>query len=195
MRKSIIAPWILLPLICVSACSETGQPPRPPRVTGVSSKLGGITVDAEGYELENPDPREDGGDDMTIFSFGKPADAKDTQAITEVANRYYRAAAAGDGATGCALTLASLARTLPEDFGRPPGPVYMRGSTCATVMSKLFDHSHRELTGLVEVVAVRVKGNEGLALLRSRTLRWAYTRLQRERGVWRFTKLIGAALP
>jgi hypothetical protein len=153
------------------------------------------TVDAEGYELENPNPAEEDGDDLTIYSWGRLASRVEASAVTKVVNRYYDAASKGDGKLGCALTLPSYAQGLPKEYARGLGASYVGNETCQAVMSKLFDRSHREVVGPTKVTSVRVKGNEALVLLHSRTLRFVTTRLRNEGGVWRFTKLIGAQLP
>jgi hypothetical protein len=147
-------------------------------------------------ELEVPNSREDGGDDTIIYRFGHAANSADRHAITTLLKRYYAAAAADDGSTACSLLVSSLAKAVPEEYAQSTGPSYLRGAkTCEAVTSRLFQHFHDELTGRTEETVVRLEGIEGLALLRSTTLKFAYTRVQREGRAWKVLELLGAKLP
>jgi hypothetical protein len=106
-------------------------------------------------------------DDQEVDFYGHAANPVDKRAVTTFAKRFMAAAAAEDGATACSLLLPSLAESLPSTYGKKgSGLPYLRGSTCAAVMSKLFTHFHRqfaaEAAGL-EVTGVRVAGKTASA--------------------------------
>lgn len=135
-------------------------------------------------------------DDGDIFTYGHPASAADRRAIAALVERYYAAAAAERSAEACSLIYSVLAGALPEDYGRAPGPAYLRGAnTCQMVMSRLLEHVHNHLTGAIEVIGVRVSGDEAQAQLGSRTIPASLILVRRERGVWKIDELLGSALP
>jgi hypothetical protein len=108
-------------------------------------------------------------DNGEVTSYGKAATAADRQAITKLVEHYYAVAAASDGRSICALIYSSLAKAIPQEYGRYPGPAAWRGKTCAVVMSKVFKQLHRQVAmdvAALEVRGVRVNARHGLALLR-----------------------------
>jgi hypothetical protein len=135
-------------------------------------------------------------DDQSVRAYGHAVSATDKHALTAVVERYYAAAAAGDGATACSLIKPSFARAIPEDYGQAPGPAYLRGAkTCPAVMSLLFRHSHGQLTGAIEVTGVRVMGNQAFVLLDSMTVPASFINVERTGGAWRIVGLLGRPLP
>jgi hypothetical protein len=109
---------------------------------------------------------------------------------------YYAAAAAEDGAGACALTYFILVETLPEDYGGPPGPQYLRGATtCQAVLSRVFAHFHARLTRPMTVTGVRVDGALAYAVLGSTTMAPGYMEARRERGAWKIDRALAAPLP
>jgi hypothetical protein len=62
----------------------------------------------------------------SVLDFGHAADAADRRAVTTLLKQYYAAAAAGDGMAACSMIYATLAAAVPEDYGREPGPSYLR---------------------------------------------------------------------
>jgi hypothetical protein len=135
-------------------------------------------------------------DDNPILNYGHAAGAADARAITALVQRYYAAAAAQDGATACALTRTIVAETLPEDYGQPPGPVYLQGaSTCPALLSIVFKHFHAKLTVPVEVTGVRVSGDRADALVDFKTLQAGVIKVRREHGAWKIDGLLAVALP
>jgi hypothetical protein len=136
--------------------------------------------------------------DDTARRFGHAARASDKQAITALVRRYYAAAVAEDGAAGCSMIIAAVAKSVPEDLGRPPGPPYLRGTTCPAVVSKLFKQNRRQLAAYataLEVTSVRVEHDNGVAILGFKALPGRQVRLAREGGVWRFEALLDSELP
>jgi hypothetical protein len=105
-----------------------------------------------------------------VLDFGKPAGPLQRRIVTALVTRYYRAAAAEDGATACTLLLSSIARTSAESFGSGAGPRYLRGvTTCPQLMKRMFTHLHPQLTAEaagLRVTHVRLKAKGGYAVLR-----------------------------
>jgi hypothetical protein len=164
-----------------------------------SDDIGGKKVDEDNDLREDHLPAQnqsyhDGDDDLVRF--GKPASAADRRAITSVFKRYQAAAVAEDGITACHLLYSSFAEAIPEDYGQPPGPSYLRGGkTCQAIMTMLFRHSHDELTSAFDVTGVRVVRNQGVALLGSKKAPASYLDMRRERGLWKVGALIAISLP
>lgn len=138
------------------------------------------------------------GDDDSVRDFGHAANTADRRAITSVVERYYAAVAREDGATACSVIVSSLANTVPEDLGRPPGPDFARGNTCAVVMSKVFREFGRQLRAYaarLEVTGVRLEGDHGVAVLGFKSLPGRQIRVAREGGVWKMDALLDSELP
>jgi hypothetical protein len=159
-----------------------------------SASVGGADTDSDSptpASYDFPD-----GDDRTTFAYGHPASPAAEHAIAGVVGRYYAAAAVDDGTTACSLLLPSLARSVPETYGGPGGPPYLRGiRTCQAVLAKLFLHFHRELARAATVVEVRVKGATARAVLGSETMRASSVFLTRQGGSWKITTPLGEPLP
>ncbi len=131
-----------------------------------------------------------------IRSFGTAASPANYRAIATLLSRYYAAAATKSGAAGCALTYYILAESVPEEYGGPPGPQYLRGAaTCQAVLSRVFDHFHAQLTEAPRVTGVRVKGNLAYALLSWAKLPAGYMAVRREGPRWRIDRVLAAPLP
>jgi hypothetical protein len=135
----------------------------------------------------------------SVLDFGKAASASDEQAIAGLVKRYYAAALAQDGAKACALLYSTLAEAVPEDYGQsPPGPPYMRGTTCPTVMTLLFKHEHHKLAVLVpllDVSRVRLEEHHGLVVLRFGKMPERQIPVAREGHVWKVEALLDSELP
>jgi hypothetical protein len=136
-------------------------------------------------------------DDGYFRYFGHPASAADEQAIKALVRGYYAAAAAEDGAKACALSHRFLAnKVIPEDEGRNSGPSYLHGlTTCPAILTRLFKHIHNQIAAAVQVVAVRVKGDEARALFGSRTTPAEFTEARREGAAWKISRVLGSRLP
>jgi hypothetical protein len=131
--------------------------------------------------------------------FGHAASAADARAATALVKRYYAAAAVGDGAAACPLIHSVMAESIPEDYGQSSGSPFMRGKTCAVVMSKLFKHLHKQLSAdnaTLKVAAVRIRGNDASVLLSFGGMKPKYyLELHREGGAWKIDGLLAVALP
>ena len=126
-----------------------------------------------------------------IASYGQATGASDAQAIATLVKRYYAAAAAENGTLGCSLTYYIEVETLPEHYGGPPGPRWLHGaSSCRAVLSRVFKHFHRQLTGPVDMKAVRVKGNRAEALVGFPGLPDGVVKVRREGAIWKVDGLL-----
>lgn len=148
---------------------------------------------ADHLETENGSYHD--GDDSQIIAFGHRADRSDETHIRTLAERYYQAAASGDGTTGCSLLAAWFAKSIPADYGKSPGPEYLRGITCPVVLGKIFEHSHDQLTERFSVTQARVEGSHGIALLGSETKPASYITLERTASGWQVVDQLPIALP
>jgi hypothetical protein len=138
-----------------------------------------------------PDP-----DDRETLAFGRAASPAQRGAVAAVLQRYYAAAAAGDGTLDCSLLIRALANSAAEDYAGAGSPTYMRGAkTCPAVLERTFRQSHQELVAPIEVYAVRVAGSKARAVVSSKTLRASMIGLAREGGSWRVQTLLGLPLP
>jgi hypothetical protein len=137
-------------------------------------------------------------DNGGVTGYGKAAAPTEKRAITKLVERYYAAAAAGDGGSACALIYSRLARAVPDEYGRSPGPVAWRGKTCAVVVSKLFKQLHRQVAmdvAALEVRSVRVNARHGLALLGfGRLSEERVISVEREGDVWKMGVLLDGGL-
>jgi hypothetical protein len=127
-------------------------------------------------------------DDEEIEIYGRPATAAEYRSAAGFAKSYFAAAAAEDGATACTLLVPPLAKAIAGDYEKPSDPSYLRGKTCAQVMTKLFKHRHKlmaaEAAGL-EVTDVRVSRTTKTAFV---LLAFKGIRERRFMGVERFGK-------
>lgn len=196
---------------CGGASKHAGAAPQPASSTSTlvttpttaSSAPSTVSTTATTHATGRPKDFSDGDDDSNIaddnvvLEYGHLARPADKQAVTTVATRYYQAAAADNGAEGCALMHAVIVESIPETYDKPGSPA--RGTTCPAVMSKLFAQRHKQLiadlAGL-EVTGVRVEGENALALLRLRTTpEPRKIELHREGGAWKIWALFDSGLP
>jgi hypothetical protein len=116
-------------------------------------------------KLDRDDDNDNNNDDNHILFYGHAATPVDRQAIVTLLTRYYRAAAAADGAKACPLLMSFVAEAVPENIGHTPA---LRGKSCAVVMSKLFKLHHTLIAGesaTLKIVTVRVEGDKSLTVL------------------------------
>jgi hypothetical protein len=134
-------------------------------------------------------------DDDLILNYGQAANATDEKAVAALVKRYYVTAVAGDGEAACKLMLPLYQEAVVEDYGSGAGPAYTRGKTCGVVMTKVFRHDRHLLSTRFVVTDVRVKGEEALAVLGSKTIPASYIDVHRQDGGWRINGLLASALP
>jgi hypothetical protein len=134
-------------------------------------------------------------DDGIVRGYGHPASVPDMHAAKMLIKRYYAMAVAANGATGCSLLYRTYAASVVEDQGSNAGPRYLRGKSCAIVMTKLFKHMSRSLVKPMAIRAVRVRGETAYVLLGSKMRPASYFRLHREGKRWKLYGLLDRPLP
>lgn len=137
-------------------------------------------------------------DDDGVLGFGHAADTSKRLEVARLVKSYYAAASAENGGGACPMLMSSIAKSIPEDLGRPPGPAYARGATCAAVMTKVFKESHRQLdvyASRLEIAAMRIDGDRGLVVLAFKGLPAREIDVSRESGRWRMELLLDHELP
>lgn len=163
----------VLPLaVGVVACDSSGRSPPTASTTGH-------------FKPDRDDDNDKNDDDSHVLGYGREAAGAERQTIVSVITHYYRAAAANDGRAGCALLIFFLAESLAEDYGHSRG---LRGTTCATVLSKVFGQSHALLLGeraSLKFVAIRVGARRALVVMRFANLpEDRQFKLRQEHGRW-----------
>jgi hypothetical protein len=149
-------------------------------------------------DSDNPTNSYFDGDDSSVLGFGHAASSTEARAITDLVRSYYAAAAARDGKTACALLYLPLAESVAEDLGQSSGPPYLRGNSCSIVMSKVFTLNNKQLSAYaarLKVSTVRIKKNNGQAVLSFKTLPGRVLALEREHGTWKIGALVDSELP
>lgn len=140
-------------------------------------------------------PPQESGSPLT---FGHPASSADTRAITAVTRTFYSAAAKDSGTVLCSLLYSLLEETVAEDFGHEPGPVALRGNSCAVVMTKLYRQDHRRHVAefaKLRVTSARISYHQALALLSfGESKPSSYIALKRERSIWKINALVANPL-
>jgi hypothetical protein len=137
-------------------------------------------------------------DDGEFSDLGHAASGAQRSTIAALVVRYFALAAAEDGAAACPMVLPSLANGVPEEFGRSPSPPYMRGTTCAVVLSKLFRLNHRQVAverATLKIADVRVDHDRGFALLRFKGLPNRFMPVTLVAGAWKMGGLLEEELP
>ena len=155
--------------------------------------------DDDADDLRNYETRGEREDDREVTTYGHAANATDIRTATAFARRYFAAAAAANGAAACSLLLPHIAKLVPKAYGNEPNLPYMRGKTCAEVMTKLFEHRHKmmaaEAAGL-EVTGMRIAGKAAAVLLAFKGLRERrYLGVERTGKTWRLEDLIDSEFP
>jgi hypothetical protein len=136
------------------------------------------------------------GDDSAVLATGRPATRQELRVLVDVVRRYHRAAAALDGAMACSLTEPHFARAIPEDYGRAPGPRYLRGArTCAAVMSLFFTRERSRFSRARVITGARVRGSDAYVFVGSTTSRPEVVPLKLAGGAWKVTTVAAGQLP
>lgn len=154
------------------------------------SSLSHKGMDAVGYNIYLKTQR--------YLRFGHKADQADTRAVAVTVKRYYGAVATDDGARACSLIYSPMAKALPEVAGEALNQPTLRYKSCALAMSLLVRHRNEQPTAdvkTIEVTSVRVKGAQGIALLRSRRMRAGEIVVHREGPEWKIQDTFGSVLP
>jgi hypothetical protein len=135
-------------------------------------------------------------EDSRILAFdGRAPSAAVSRSVTAAAKRYYALAVADDGKTACSMVTPGFAMALPVDYGQF-GPSYLRGArTCQAVLTRIFKHSHDELTAPIKINGVLAKGNHAYAVLDSRKMPASILPLVEEHGTWMVYAPLAGRIP
>jgi hypothetical protein len=200
MTKTSLVPLALAVLaLGIGACGKSGPTAHSAADIASGSAAGGNLA---GKALLGDRDGDDHGsgyrdsDDGEISAYGHAASATEAAVIASVVRAYYAAAASGDGQRACALTYYLDAETLPEKYGEPPGPLWLKGArTCPALLARVFANYHKKLTVPVVVTGVRVNGSHADALVGFKTLAAGYVKLRREGNSWKIDGLLAQPLP
>lgn len=136
------------------------------------------------------------GDDGSVVSFGRLAGRGVEGVLRRLVVAYLAAGVKDDGGRACSLIESMFANALPEDYGRSPGPLYLRGaSTCAAVLSLTFKHEQAVFSGSWQVTGARVDGARAYVLLGSTTQPASYMVAKREHRAWKLLDFLPKPLP
>jgi hypothetical protein len=185
---------LALALLClgIGACGSSTKDGH--SATGATATSGRPLGDEDRDNGDKPSYLD--GDDASVSNFGHAAGASEARAIAALLRRYYAAAAEGSGAKACPLLYYIVAESLPEEYGRPPGPLYLSGAdSCQAVLSRVFARFHAQLAQAPTVKAVRVEGDQAQALLAWSKLPAGSIELRREGSVWKLNMPLALALP
>jgi hypothetical protein len=215
MRLLLALSSVAMLSLSAGACGSAPERTRPDSrsssvLTAVSSPTASIAshIKTTGHYVKGDNDSDETNhkdeDDHSIHNYGRAASAVDKQKIRALVENYYAVATARKGVRACSLIYSGLAKssTLGEaaEVAYPPAPGVppLRGKSCAQITSLLFIEDHQQLAtdaATVQVTAVRVKGNYGLALLGFKTMPERQFPVQRERGTWKIDALLDRELP
>jgi hypothetical protein len=172
--------------VATAATGKSSSPESPP---GAATSLA-QTAPPKGDDDNEGDLTGRDSDDASLFDYGHRAPVGDARAVGALLKRYYAAAGAANGARVCSLLYSPVAESVAEDYGQPPAPVSTRGSTCPEVMAKVYRgaRQHRFMTvrgAALRVRQLRVRGNQGIALLYFGHGAERYIYVRREFGSWK----------
>jgi hypothetical protein len=169
----------------ITACGSgdkgsAGKAPAATTVPSTHDEDGDIDSLGQGGRYDN--------DNDAILGWGPPAGAVDRRAIVALVRRYYETAAAGDGAKACSMLDPLMVEAVKEGRNGGSGPQSPPGSTCAQIMTSLFQRRHRELVEDVaafRIAVVQQHGNRAMALTDFSPTRLWQVLVRRTHGVWR----------
>jgi hypothetical protein len=190
-RSPLVAFAIASLGVGVGACgSMSKDAERPAGVVSAASPMSDEDADSQGQSAYLD------GDDGAVSHSGHAASARDTRAISTLVRSYYAAAATGRGAKACALLYYLVAESLPEEYARPPGPLYLKSAdSCPALMSRVFAHFHAQMASPPTVTAVRVGGDRAYALLGWKSSPAGFIEARLEGRVWKLEQPLALPLP
>jgi len=164
------------------------------------------TDSLSGYVRGDFDDDDTGGydeDDAPTRTSGVRTGEADRRAVETLVQRYYAAAARGDGRGACRLLGSNLkqsrnfTKALPRGYMPAGDPSIFRETTCPHVAALLFEVEEKQLAedaASVKVVEVRVKRSTGLAVLVFKRAPEGEIAVEREAGRWKIDAFLGVAL-
>lgn len=179
-------------LLCLSTTACGAVDRRAARRNPESSPAASSTTAARG-DQDNDDGQPVDNDRQTVRTYGHEAPAGERLVVASLLERYFKAAAAHDGAAACRLIDPGIAKSAPRSYGQL-GPPYLHGArTCAAVMSRLFEHYQHQLDAKrhgLKIPSLRVEGEEGVAMLDFPGMPERDIALDRRGGSWHLAKLL-----
>jgi hypothetical protein len=154
---------------------------------GGASGSGSASPHAVKPDRDNDSDNND--DDAHILNYGRAPSATERRELTSLVSGFYATAAADNGARVCSMLYPLISETVAEDYGHLPG---LKGTTCATVLAKLFKREHRVLVGkssALKIYTLRVKGEKALALVSFGTMEVRQILERRSDGAWKMAAL------
>lgn len=197
LRALAVLATVVLMAIGVSACGSGGSSSGSPSAS-VPGNLAKSTA-SSAVSAAKPSGHDGDGDIDTlgrgpydtdndaVLGYGPPADTADRRAIIALIKRYYKVAAADDGAKACSMLDSLIVESIEEEHHLGKGSRSLQGATCAQIMSKLFAHRHRELVEDVaafRITTVELRGNRGMVLAPFSPTREMQLLVHRQHGVW-----------
>jgi hypothetical protein len=190
--------------LALAACGHAGAPPSSGARTAAAATGPAHQNTVPEYARVDADkdndvqaPADDTNNNSALF--GHEAAGPERRTIATLVRRYYAIALAGDGTKACSMIYSTLAESVPEDYGtnEPPGPPYMKGTTCPTVLNGLLGHMHAQLAAevpLLRITHVRLIEHHGIALLAFGPLPERQIDIKREGRTWRIDALLDREL-
>jgi hypothetical protein len=176
---------------------KTDRPATTTTTTTASAKAAPAPRDADSDRDSTAQAIYD-SDDTPMVHFGRLAGFAQENAIASVLERYYAAAAAGNGVAACPLIYSLAVEDYAEEQNRLPGPSGVAPGVCARVVSGFFRRLHRSFApqsrGL-HLVSVEIDGQRALAVFRLGTQALRRLVLKREGGAWKLATLVDLGVP
>lgn len=207
-KRLLIYTMIVLSTIGETGCSATKassdvESSSGGRVSNLRDKppksgagLSGLDGDKDNDSQGQGPPHD--ADSDAVLTFGHVASVTDRQAITTLIERYYVAAAEGDGTKACLMLYFLVEELVVEEHHRGKGLRSLRGETCSQIMSKIFSQLHSELVEdalAPKTAVVRVSSNRGVAVVRFGAIRELRLVVQRESGGWKMDAPLDVGSP
>jgi hypothetical protein len=196
----ICAVMVLSSVGGMSACGSASRSTRP-----VATGVGGASSLTPGSSERDTDGDVDSfgrssydNDNDAILAFGPAADPVDRRAILALVGRYYAVAAADRPGKACSMLDPLIVEAALEEHSEGNGPASLRGSTCTRILSELFKQRHRELVedlAASQAIAVQVKGNRAVALMRFAGRRERRVPVRRTGASWKMDALLDGGSP
>lgn len=191
---------------CLSACgagtgtSASAPSPSTRSTTSATAPTDKRAKEVGGYVRSDGDDDGDDGsyppgdDDKDLLSRYRRAGPSETKTIAALVRSYYAASLAARGQRACALLSGGIASGLASADSNPQS----QSRTCAAAMSALLAQQHAHLTAenpaTMTVVAVYVRGTQGLAVVGFRSSPRSELLVRREGGQWRIDALFDSLM-
>jgi hypothetical protein len=130
-----------------------------------------------------------------IETFGKEANAKDSDEAGRAVAEFLRARANGNAAKACSLMAASAKQNLAEFGGQPLNRARPRCTELVEALRSQIQAKALAREERIEVTGVRVEGERGFVLFRDAGGKESALAIVRERFGWKVGGIAGYPLP